>query len=380
VLDTRGRVLAAPRQDRNGVSNGPHNLSSQLEIRQQLEASTGQRIIALLEPITGAGHVRAEVTAELDFSQIEQTAEKYDPKSSVIRTQQTLQETRNSKLPQTGGLVGARANDPTTQPPPEPTPLPQPLTGDQRSSATTNYEIDKTVTRTVDGGGRLQRLSVSVVVDHQLVDGKPVARSAEELKKLQDMVAAAVGINNERGDQIVVQTIPFEQPAATEKLPALERYRELIQTGIKYGALVFAVILLLLFVVRPARRALRAASQPLPEPLLLAAAPEGAAGMTVAEAIHSSHELHGKEVGSNALPPGEHAGERAFEPAEAVSISTPLTVAELEEEIARQLETPVPEVKRALVLKKQLVVQGKQEPEMLAMTLRSWLQEKQEMQ
>jgi flagellar M-ring protein FliF len=375
VLDTRGRVLSSPTQDKGGLNSGANSFSSHLEARQQLEASTAARVVALLEPITGAGHVRAEVTADLDFSQIEQTAEKYDPKSSVIRTQQTLSETRNSKLPPNGGVVGARANDPEAQPGALATPTPAPLLGDQRSSATTNYEIDKTVTRTLDGGGRLQRLSVSVVVDNQLVNGKPVPRSEEEIKKLQELVAAAVGISTERGDQIVVQTIPFEQPAAdAEKLPFVERYRDLIQLGIKYFSLVLAVVLLLLFIVRPARRALLAASQPPPQQLLLPAAAEGSAGLTVAEAISSS------ENGLAALPAADQTGDRALEAGEAMTITTPLTVAELEDEIARQLESPVPEVKRALALKKQLVEQGLQDPETLAMTIRSWLQEKPEAQ
>ena len=377
VLDTRGRVLLAPVKEQGGLNGGMNNLSSQLEVRQQLETSTAARVVALLEPITGPGHVRAEVTADLDFSQIEQTAEKYDPKSSVIRTQQTMSETRNGKLPANGGVVGARANDPEAQPGAAATPTPAPV-GDQRSSSTTNYEIDKTVTRTVDGGGRLTRLSVSVLVDHQMVNGKPQPRSAEEIKKLQDLVAAAVGISTDRGDQIVVQTIPFDQPATDEKVPFVEKYRDFIQSGIKYGAIIIAVLLLMMFVVRPARQAVLAAIQPPPEPLLLPAAPEGAAGITVAEAISGSTIR--EETGPAALPPADETGEKHVEATEAVTITTPLTVAELEDEIARQLESPVPEVKRALALKKQLVDQGMRDPETLAMTIRSWLQEKVEQQ
>lgn len=396
VLDAQGRVLSPSSKDQDNPLTGPGGFNAQMQARQQLEANTAARVVALLEPIVGVGHVRAEVTADLDFSQIDQTAEKFDPKSSVIRTQQTLQETRNSKLPAAGGVVGARANDPQTPTPAEATPSPSPgMLGDQRSSQTTNYEIDKTVTHTTDGGGRLQRLSVSVAVDDIIKDGKSVPRSAEELKKLQELVTAATGINADRGDQIVVQTLSFNQPNPDAPPPFLERYRELIQMAIKYGALVLAIVLVLLFLVRPARKALLEAAMPPPEPLLLAAAPgvDGAVGLTVGEAINGGETGALPAADENALSADEEA-ERAMhelalpaaggesmeakELASAVNVTTPMTVAELEEEIARQLNSPVPEVKRALALKKQLMEQGLNDPETLAMTVRGWLQEKKE--
>jgi flagellar M-ring protein FliF len=370
VMDTRGRVLSSPSRSNSAWERGTNAFNSHLEARQRLEADTAERVIALLEPITGAGHIRANVAAELDFSQIEQTEEKYDPKSAVIRTQQTLQEVRNSKQTD-GGLVGARANDPAAPATPGASPTPLPPTGDHRTSATTNYEIDKTVKRTIDGGGRLQRLSVSVVVDHKTVDGKSAPRPAEELKKIQDLVAAAVGIDNARGDQIVVQTIPFGQPAAdAQPLSILERYRDLIQLAIKYGALLLAALLLMFFFIRPARRALQAALEPPPQPLLLAAAPEGAVGITVAQAISAGDT-------PPALPPAEQEMTEGAPAANAtaITITTPRTVAELEAEIARELESPVQEVKRAQAIKNQLVEHGLREPEALAMTIRGWLQE-----
>jgi flagellar M-ring protein FliF len=360
VMDSRGRVLSAASRGAGLGVNGPNSFSSHLEARQRLEADTAARVVALLEPITGPGRVRADVAASLDFSQIEQTEEKYDPKSSVIRTQQTSSEVRNGPAAG-GGLVGARANDPAAKPasPVTITPGPQ---GDQRSASTTNYEIDKTVKHTVDGGGRLQRLSVSVVVDHQNVNGKLAARSDEELKKLQDLVAAAVGIDSQRGDQIVVQTIPFDQPVTETRLvTAIDRYRDLIKVGIKYGTLVAIALLLAFFVIRPARRALQGIVQN--EPLLLSSG-----GATVAELTASQ-----AAAGTVALLPGESANGQALLAGEAAT--TLRTVAEMEAEIVHEMQSPVPEVKRARAIKNQLVEQGIREPDMLAMTIRGWLQE-----
>ena len=368
VMDTRGRVLTAPTRGETGLM-GSNSFSSHLESRQRLESDTASRIVTMLEPITGPGHIRADVAAELDFSQVEQTEEKYDPKSAVIRSVQSSQEIRNSVAPVGGNIVGARANDPAART--VPTPIPTPVTAgpptDQRTASTTNYEIDKTVKHIVSNGGRLRRLSVSVVVDHQMVDGKSTARSAEELKKIQDLVAAAVGIDNSRGDQIVVQTIPFEQPATDTRAPSLlDRYRDLVRTGIKYGALIVAALLLVIFVIRPARRAIREAIEP--PPLLLPAAVAGAPGLTVAQAISA-------DATQAALPAGEQTGEQKA-PGEAVAVDSPRTVAELEAEIIREMQAPVPEVKRALAIKNQLVEQGMREPELLAMTIRGWLQGK----
>lgn len=382
VMDSQGRVLSAPKRDKAPWTDNAEEFNSHLEARQRLEANTAARVVALLEPVIGQGRVRAEVSADLDFSQIEQTAEKYDPKSSVIRNQQTSQETRNSKLPQNGGLVGARANDPTAAPAPEPTPSPSPMVGDQRSASTTNYEIDKTVTRTVDDGGRLQRLSVSVVVDNPLVNGKATPRPEEELKKLQELVAAAVGINTERGDQIAVKSIAFDQPVAVNPT-FMERYGHLLPNVVKYSSLLLVALLLGLFVIRPAQQAIHKALLPPVEQKLLPPSSEEAA-LTVAQAINAA-DTHALGAGSNdgtgepaALPAmsvGDIMAATQTPAGETLTITTPRTVAELEEEIANELNSAVPELKRTQAIKNQLVELGSRDPEMLARTIRGWLEE-----
>lgn len=373
VMDTHGRLLSSPPR-KEGEVGGANTFNVHLEARQALEATTAARIISMLEPITGAGRVRADVAADLDFSQVEQTEEKYDPKSSVIRQQQTMQESRYSAAA-LGAIAGARANDPSVKPAPPGTPTTPPAAPaagagppaptDSRSSSTTNFEIDKTVRRTVIGGGRVKRLSVSVAVDHQMVNGAPTPRTQEELQKLQELVAAAVGVDPSRGDQIVVQNIPFGQTGA-EPPPGsfLERYRDFVPLAIKYGVILLATILILLFVVRPAKKTLMAAKSA--GPALLTAAEGGS--VTVGQAINGE--------GATALPSALTAGEKPLkELKEIVTPDAPLTVAELEAEIAREMESPMPEVKRTLAIKNQLVEQGNRDPETLAMVIRGWLQE-----
>jgi flagellar M-ring protein FliF len=355
VMDTRGRVLSSPTGGgRNGIV-GAGAFNSQLEARRKFEDETATRVVSLIEPITGIGHARADVAAEIDFSQTEQTEEKYDPRSSVIRSQQTTQESRNIATGALGGVAGARANDPTTQTPTNATNKPLPP-GDQRSSVTTNYEIDKTVKRTVgSGGGRVTRLSVSLIVDYKSINGTPTIRTPEELKKMQEVVAAAVGIDTNRGDQIVVQSIPFDQPTVeTPTLTWMEKYREFIQMGIKYGSLILAALLLILFVIRPARKALKAVAK---EPLLL---PPGT--------VPDSNEVAAITAGNKE---GEHMTEQ-IPPGRTVA----QIEAEMDAQIARELESMVPEVKRAGSIKKILVEKTHNEPANVAMTLRGWLEEK----
>ncbi len=396
VMDNRGRLLSAP--GRNGAASGGANaFNSHLETRQKLETETAARIVALLEPVVGKGHVQADVAADVDFSQIEQTEEKYDPKSAVIRSQQSSAEYRTPG-PALSGLVGARANDPALrqppatptppantpgQPPanPQPTPaIPSQVAPDQRNASTLNYEIDKTIRRTIGGLGRVTRLSASVLVDHKAVNGASVARAPEELKRIQDLVAAAIGIDPKRGDQVVVESFPFNKTDAEASQPSwLERYRDMVLTGIKYGSLVLAALLLIFFVVRPARKALQASSKAAPKLLAEAGTTAGAAVTTGT----GGARIEEKRENQLAAPASE-----ATTVAQLLSDTTPRTVAELEAEMNAPQEPRVNakpgatasgamqgEVSSPLVLRERLTERSRQEPELVAMTLRTWLHE-----
>jgi flagellar M-ring protein FliF len=348
VMDTQGRLLSSA-SAAGGSDAGA--FSSHLDARRKLEAETAARIVSLIEPISGIGHVRADVAADLDFSQIEQTEEKYDPKSQVIRSQQTSQESRNTNNAGQGNVVGARANNPAITNPPVATATPT-TNGDQRVATTTNYEIDKIVKRTTGGGGRINRMSVSVVVDYKNIAGVSTARTNDELTKIQNVVSAAVGIDSNRGDQIVVQTIPFDQPTVEVRNPTfIEKNNELVRTAIKYAALVVAALLLLIFVIRPAKKALRLASKA--EPKALTA---------------------GERQAPLALPAGNEMIRRG-------DLDTPRTVAEIEADmeaqLAREMNQFAPDVVRAGALKKQLIERSRNQPETVAMTIRGWLQENQ---
>lgn len=417
VMDTRGRLLTASARNQPG-GTGSAAFSSHLEARQKLETETAARIVALLEPVVGKGHVQADVAADVDFSQIEQTEEKYDPASAVIRSQQTAAEYRTPSLTTPGGqVVGARGNDPGNRvPPPTPTPTPTPaaqngqatpaapqptptmppqVAPDQRNTATINYEIDKTVRRTIGGLGQITRLSASVLVDHKTVNGVSVARAPEEIKRIQDLVAAAIGADAKRGDLVVVESFPFDKASSEPTKPTwIEKYREMILMGIKYGSLVLAALLLIFFAIRPVQKALKASAAPAPKLLAAGTVNEpnalGAAATATAIPGTTTSTLLG-ERRDNEL--GAAPAEVATV-AQLLSETTPRTVAELEAEMnaprdnEKTGKSPVPasmpgahldsllnEHLSPHALRERLAQRSHQEPEAVALTLRSWLQE-----
>lgn len=356
VMDTRGRLLVAAGTGRNDPSNSAGAFQAQLEAKQKYEAENAARIITLLEPVVGESRVRADVSADLDFSHVEQSEEKYNPQSQVVRSQQTSQEARNSTTNRgdgtAGGVAGARSNNPATQAPPAANP--SQVSGDQRNTSTVNYEIDKTVKKTVGGGGRVNRMTVSVVVDHKNVNDVEVARTSEELRQIQDLVSAAVGINAERGDSVVVQTMPFNKPAAEDAAAAsfLEKNKQLVSGATKYGALIIVAILLLFFAIRPALKAIRATGRSAEDPNLLA---------------------DGTDKGERrglALGPGDAAGSSPQE------LSQMMTVGELQAQMAAGTESNTGKGERVATIRKQLVEQSLTETDMVVNTMRGWLSEK----
>jgi flagellar M-ring protein FliF len=357
VIDGSGRlIVAAGRGNTAGGAGEAGAFHAQLEAKQKFETENAARIIALLEPVVGENRVRADIAADIDFSQVEQSEEKYNPQSQVVRSQQTSSEARNTATANPAGIAGARSNNPATQPSPAPAPAPAtpPATGDQRSTSTVNYEIDKTVKKTIGGGGRVNRMSVSVVVDNKVVNDVEVARTPEEIKQIQDLVGAAVGIDTNRGDSVVVQTMAFSKPPTAENGAAasfLERNKPLVSSLTKYGALVIVAFLILLFVIRPARKALKAASS-------------------------APAQIEGEQL----LLEGEVMPERRRtdrnEPYEIDENSRPMmTVAELEAQMGSG-DTPVNQGReRAESIRKQIAEKTISDTETVAGTLRGWLRE-----
>ena len=217
LVDTNGNLLNRPRAAMPG--DGEEASEGVLEYRKSVEKDVQAKISQTLEPMLGAEHFRAGVSAEVDLTSGDQSEELYDPQKQVVATSQTTQD--GPALPSASGVPGTASNLPN--------PTSKPATGSSNYSRHTEnvtYQNSRVVKHTKLPQGTLKRLSLSVLVDHSLrwEEGKRIVEPppAEKLKVIHDLVAAATGLNPERGDQLVVEAFPFEATLTAEPL-TLER-------------------------------------------------------------------------------------------------------------------------------------------------------------
>jgi flagellar M-ring protein FliF len=298
ILDTNGRFLSRAADETGAGVNSLH-----FERQQQIERDLAARVVALLDPVVGAGRVRVNVSALLNTDLVEQTEERFDP-NGIVRSQQTTSESSAAPVA-AGGVAGARANQPaalstSTATAPAAAPAPDTpaanvnaavavLSGTGRSSAITNYEVNKVTRHTVTGQGQVSRLSVAVIVDDERVTGPDATGSAAvttrpwepaALQRLHGVVAAAVGLDPERGDQLTIENISFEATAPAPEAPppgvgtqALDLVKQHWPAALRVVAVVLVASFAIFGVLRPlARRATALAAAPaLPAPVPAAA-------------------------------------------------------------------------------------------------------------
>ncbi|MET0026053.1 MAG: flagellar basal-body MS-ring/collar protein FliF [Candidatus Thiodiazotropha sp.] len=224
VVDQKGRLLSSKQDSREMELS-----SSQFEYTRGLEDHYKQRIEDILSPVIGRDNLRAEVTADMDFTYVEQTQEYYNPDVNALRSEQINEQ--QSILNDVQGVPGALTNQP-----PAAGNAPQvagqggadgeaggtPVNTSKR--ATRNFELDKTISHTRMPSSRLRRLSVAVVVNDRAEvneEGQviPVKRTAEEITRISNLVKEAVGYDIQRGDRVQVISEAFYVPAPPEPLP-----------------------------------------------------------------------------------------------------------------------------------------------------------------
>jgi flagellar M-ring protein FliF len=316
ILDQNGTLLS----NDGSAKEGTQLDAQQLAYMHQVEASYIKRIVDILEPVVGRNNVRAQVTADLDFSESEATAEIFkpnqNPSDATIRSQQTT-ESLNGSPSAAGGVPGALTNQPVpaaTAPigaaaAAVPATAPGaangivPAAGTAARSAantqtnlnthkesTTNYEVDKTVRHTRTPTGSIRRLSAAVVVNYrrqaapadakakdaktagasQAAASKLVALTPEDMEKINALVKEAMGYTEERGDSLNIANVAFNQPEviAPEEVP-MWKQPENIEMAKELGkSLMIAalVLVILLTIVKPLLKSARtpASVQPLP--------------------------------------------------------------------------------------------------------------------
>ncbi len=213
VLDTNGRLLNRPK--RNPRPGDPEPDDAQIEFRQKVERDLLAKVNATLEPVLGPDHFRANVFAEVDFSSGEQSEETFDPTRSVMASQQRTED--NSGSTQSAGVPGT----PSALPRPAARPGESGKTVSRRTENIT-YQSTRSVKRMLIPTGLLKRISLSVLIDQNLrwegsgASAKRILEPPppEKMKQISDLVAAAAGLQTQRGDQITVESIAFEATLA----------------------------------------------------------------------------------------------------------------------------------------------------------------------
>jgi len=269
VLDDTGKLLSQSPDQAPGTEANVQ----QLMFVQQIEQQYTRRIMDILEPVVGRDNVKAQVTAEVDFTQTESTSEQFRPNqtpdSSAVRSQQVL-ESRDASGKGPSGVPGAVSNQPPAQ---STAPVnganPAPTVGGQQGGgldgqlgkreSTINYEVDKTVRVTRGSTGAIKRLSAAVVVNYQAVEdkGKMVSKALtpEQLEQMTALVRETIGFNRERGDSVNLMNTQFQMDAAPVGEVPLWKQPEMIDLAKSFawpvGAVLFAA-LVLLGLVRPA--------------------------------------------------------------------------------------------------------------------------------
>jgi flagellar M-ring protein FliF len=270
VVDQNGTLLSA---NHDGENNEGLD-ANQLKYVKQIEQSYIERINALLIPMFGAENVRAQVSADIDFSRTEQTSEVFkpnpNPASKTIRSEQNS--TATSTSGQNGGIPGALTNQP-------PVPATAPIvagTGtpgspnsagpsSQQKESTINYEVDRTIRHTVLPVGTIKRLSVAVVVNgnRTVTDakGKSSSKSLSDAEKEQinNLVRDAMGFDQKRGDSLNVQVAAFSDIKETiEPVPFWKQpnVTDLVKDAIKYSLIAVVMLFVMFGVIRPVFRTL----------------------------------------------------------------------------------------------------------------------------
>ncbi len=264
VVDQRGNLLSTGEESQDLLL-----ANKQRDYARTVEDALVKRVQGILEPVVGAGKFRAEISADIDFTAIEQAAETFNPDLPAVRSEQLVNEERSGG-DLAGGIPGALTNQPpgtTTQVPEQIDPATGQPVGQQpprntREQATRNFELDRTISYTRHQQGTLKRLTVAVVVDDKLVQAADGTETREpwtdnELERLSILVRDAVGYSAVRGDSVNILNTPFqmrdEAPTEMAEAPWWEVW---IIPNMKYLAGAIIILALIFGLLLPVARAL----------------------------------------------------------------------------------------------------------------------------
>jgi flagellar M-ring protein FliF len=242
--------------------------SAMQETQRTYEKNVEERIQSLLDPIVGGGKTVARVTAAFDFKQVERVEEKFDPESIAVRSEQRTEE-KGSSTTTSSGVPGVQTNLGRTTGGGGAT-----SGGGSKNDETLNYEVSRSTAKIIEPVGALSKISIAVLVDGkyevpaavkegQTTKAKYIPRSPEELQKIETLVKSAVGFNLERGDQLTVQNIPFQDMGEAGSSETAKWWTNPFFVSLAKNLMIgVGFLVLILFVIRPLLASLRLTRRP----------------------------------------------------------------------------------------------------------------------
>ncbi len=349
-------------------------------VREQIEKEITGKVVSILEPIVGKGKVHANASINLDFNTTEQTEETYNPNPPVILSHQKSEE-RSGVAGGSSGVPGTQTNTTAVQ-----------STGSApervRQSEVTNYEVNKMVRHTIQPKGTIRRLSVAVILDHKTVYGKTKdgktsvrqePRSQQDIDSYRQLVLAAVGFDQQRGDVVSIANVPFYPDAKPEEplppAPWFFKRQVVLLPAMKYGSLIILFLLIYFIILRPVRKkAFQALSYaalgPATENNALMAAPGNTARALSGSVSAGEIAAPAFSATTSSLPAGE-----LFSADESLS-QEKASDEQIERELMKEAHMADMGGRKFAVMKNKLLDKAKKEPEMLSQLIRTMLRER----
>src|SRR3954466_1482621 len=250
IVDESGRLLA------DGAGSSADNAVGD-ERRTAFEKRMRNEVEAIVSSVVGQGRARVQLTADFDYNKVTQTSDKFDPEGRVLRSTQTREE--SSLTAENNGQVTVNNELPGNQTSTTPTARDQ----SKKSEETNNYEISRTTKTEVTEAGRVNRISVAVLVDGAYTKNEKgemvyADRSKEQLDRIATLVRSAIGFDQKRGDQVEVVNLRFAEapsvPPVAEPTGLLGMFqftKDDVMYVIELGVMMLLGIVVLFMVIRP---------------------------------------------------------------------------------------------------------------------------------
>jgi flagellar M-ring protein FliF len=290
IVDESGQLLAdGSATDADGVTGDERRNAFENRMRHQVEA--------IVSSVVGSGRARVELSADFDFNKITQTSDKFDPEGRVLRSSQTREE--SSTTAENNGQVTVNNELPGNQPSDNPNPA---RDQSKKSEETNNYEISRTTKTEVTEVGRVNRISVAVLVDGTYAkneQGQTVyaERSKEQLDRIATLVRSAIGFDQKRGDQVEVVNLKFAEPPAVVPLsePAgllgmIALTKDDVMYVVELAVMALLGLVVVFMVIRPLVKR------------ILASEPAPASAQPAALPVPADASAHPAEPGQNLIP------------------------------------------------------------------------------